>query len=165
MPFIARYRKEVTDNLDDTQLRDLEERLLYLRDMEDRRATILASIEEQGKMTDPRCAPPSRPPTPSRRWKTCTCPTSRRAARAPRSPANAAWSPLAQALLADPTLDPQPEAAKFVNGNPTADGAPDVKAALDGARDILSEQFGETAELLAKPARAPVGSTAWSPPR
>ena len=59
--------------------------------------------------------------------------------------------PLAQALLADPTLDPQAEAAKFVNGKPTADGGvPDVKAALDGARDILSEQFGETAELLGK---------------
>jgi len=150
VPFIARYRKEVTDNLDDTQLRNLEERLLYLRELEDRRAAILASIEEQGKLTDAlRTAIEAAetkqvledlylPYKPKRR-------TRAQIAR------ECGLEPLAQALLADPTLDPQTEAAKFVNGNPTADGGvPDVKAALDGARDILSEQFGETAELLAR---------------
>jgi len=150
VPFIARYRKEVTDNLDDTQLRNLEERLLYLRELEDRRAAILASIDEQGKLTDAlRTAIEAAetkqvledlylPYKPKRR-------TRAQIAR------ECGLEPLAQALLADPTLDPQAEAAKFVNGNPTADGGvPDVKAALDGARDILSEQFGETAALLGK---------------
>lgn len=150
VPFIARYRKEATDNLDDTQLRNLEERLLYLRELEDRRAAILASIEEQGKLTDPlRVAIEAAetkqvledlylPYKPKRR-------TRAQIAR------ECGLEPLAQALLADPTLDPQAEAAKFVNGQPTAEGGvPDAKAALDGARDILSEQFGETAELLGK---------------
>jgi len=146
VPFIARYRKEVTDNLDDTQLRHLEERLLYLREMEDRRATILASIEEQGKLTDElRIAIDAAdskqvledlylPYKPKRR-------TRAQIAR------EAGLEPLAQALLADPRLDPQTEAAAYVN---TEKGVADVKAALDGARDILSEQFGETAELLGK---------------
>jgi uncharacterized protein len=72
VPFIARYRKEATDGLDDTQLRELEARLAYLRELEDRRAVVLKSIEEQGKLTRPR--------PPSRSWKTSTCPTSRGAA-------------------------------------------------------------------------------------
>ncbi|AKM29053.1 RNA-binding transcriptional accessory protein [Pandoraea faecigallinarum] len=146
VPFIARYRKEVTDNLDDTQLRTLEERLLYLRELEDRRAAILTSIEEQGKLTDElRTAIVAAetkqtledlylPYKPKRR-------TRAQIAR------EAGLEPLAQALLADPTLDPQAEAARFVDAEK---GVSDVKAALDGARDILSEQFGETAELLGK---------------
>ncbi|VVD63059.1 Tex family protein [Pandoraea fibrosis] len=146
VPFIARYRKEVTDNLDDTQLRTLEERLLYLRELEERRAAILASIEEQGKLTDElRTAIVAAdtkqtledlylPYKPKRR-------TRAQIAR------EAGLDPLAQALLADPTLDPQTEAAKFVDAEK---GVADIKAALDGARDILSEQFGETAELLGK---------------
>ncbi|VVD67418.1 Tex family protein [Pandoraea anhela] len=146
VPFIARYRKEVTDNLDDTQLRTLEERLLYLRELEDRRAAILASIEEQGKLTDElRTAIVAAdtkqtledlylPYKPKRR-------TRAQIAR------EAGLEPLAQALLTDPTLDPQVEAAKFVDAEK---GVADIKAALDGARDILSEQFGETAELLGK---------------
>ena len=146
VPFIARYRKEVTGNLDDTQLRQLEERLLYLREMEDRRATILASIEEQGKLTDElRAAIDAAdskqvledlylPYKPKRR-------TRAQIAR------EAGLEPLAQALLADPRLDPQTEAAAYVDAEK---GVADVKAALDGARDILSEQFGETAELLGK---------------
>lgn len=150
VPFIARYRKEVTGNLDDTHLRTLEERLLYLREMEERRAAILASIDEQGKLTDElRTAIEQAvskqaledlylPYKPKRR-------TRAQIAR------ECGLEPLAQALLADPSLDPQAEAAKYVNGKPTADGGvPDIKAALDGARDILSEQFGETAELLGK---------------
>lgn len=146
VPFIARYRKEVTGNLDDTQLRQLEERLLYLRELEDRRAAILSSIDEQGKLTDDlRAAIDAAdskqvledlylPYKPKRR-------TRAQIAR------EAGLEPLAQALLANPLLDPQAEAAAYVDAEK---GVADVKAALDGARDILSEQFGETAELLGK---------------
>ncbi|AXK65586.1 MULTISPECIES: Tex family protein [Burkholderia] len=146
VPFIARYRKEVTGNLDDTQLRQLEERLLYLRELEDRRATILSSIDEQGKLTDELRAAIGAadskqvledlylPYKPKRR-------TRAQIAR------EAGLEPLAQALLANPLLDPQTEAAAYVDADK---GVADVKAALDGARDILSEQFGETAELLGK---------------
>ncbi|MBN3762826.1 Tex family protein [Burkholderia sp. Ac-20365] len=146
VPFIARYRKEVTGNLDDTQLRTLEERLLYLRELEDRRATITASIDEQGKLTDElRTAIEAAdskqvledlylPYKPKRR-------TRAQIAR------EAGLQPLADALLANPLLDPQTEAAQYVDAEK---GVADVKAALDGARDILSEQFGETAEVLGK---------------
>ena len=114
VPFIARYRKEVTGDLDDTQLRNLEERLLYLRELEDRRETILASIEEQGKLTDElRDAVENAstkqalediylPYKPKRRTK----------AQIARE---AGLEPLADALLGDPNLDPQEEAAKYVN--------------------------------------------------
>ncbi len=146
VPFIARYRKEVTGNLDDTQLRTLEERLLYLRELEERRATILASIDEQGKLDDAlrhaiEAADSKQvledlylPYKPKRR-------TRAQIAR------EAGLEPLALALLADPMLDPQAEAAAYVDAEK---GVADVKAALDGARDILSERFGETAELLGK---------------
>ncbi|MGE8474919.1 MAG: Tex family protein [Paraburkholderia hospita] len=146
VPFIARYRKEVTGNLDDTQLRTLEERLLYLRELEDRRASIIASIDEQGKLTDElRAAIEGAdskqvledlylPYKPKRR-------TRAQIAR------EAGLQPLADALLANPLLDPQTEAAKYVDAKK---GVADVKVALDGARDILSEQFGETAEVLGK---------------
>ncbi len=150
VPFIARYRKEVTGNLDDTQLRNLEERLLYLRDMEDRRAAILASIQEQGKLTPELQAAIEAAETKQALEDLYLPYKPKRRTRA-QIARECGLEPLAQALLADPTLDPQAEAAKYVNGNPTADGGvPDVKAALDGARDILSEQFGETAELLGK---------------
>ena len=150
VPFIARYRKEATGNLDDTQLRNLQERLLYLRELEERRATILASVEEQGKLTDElrrtiEAAATKQvlediylPYKPKRR-------TRAHIAR------EAGLEPLADALLADPTLDPQQEAAKYVNGKLASEGGvSDVKVALDGARDILAERFGETAALLAK---------------
>ncbi|HTH59268.1 MAG TPA: Tex family protein [Paraburkholderia sp.] len=146
VPFIARYRKEVTGNLDDTQLRNLEERLLYLRELEERRAAILTSIDEQGKLTDElRTAIESAdskqvledlylPYKPKRR-------TRAQIAR------EAGLEPLALALLANPLLDPQTEAAQYVDADK---GVADTKAALDGARDILCEKFGETAELLGK---------------
>ena len=150
VPFIARYRKEATGNLDDTQLRDLEERLLYLRDLEERRATILASVEEQGKLSDEirraiEAAATKQvlediylPYKPKRR-------TRAQMAR------EAGLEPLANRLFADPTLDPQEEAASYVNDKPAGEGGiTGVKAALDGARDILAERFAETAELLAK---------------
>src|SRR5471030_1547609 len=146
VPFIARYRKEITGNLDDTQLRNLEERLIYIRELEDRRATIVQSIDEQGKLTpELRAAVEGAdskqvledlylPYKPKRR-------TRAQIAR------EAGLQPLADALLADPTLDPQTEAARYVDAEK---GVADIKAALDGARDILSEQFGETAEILGK---------------
>ncbi len=154
VPFIARYRKEVTGNLDDTQLRTLEERLIYLRELEDRRAAIIASIEEQGKMTDTlRQAIEAGatkqtledlylPFKPKRRTK----------AQIARE---AGLEPLADALLGNPMLDPETEAAGYINVKPATEGVeainvPDAKAALEGARDILSERFAETAELLAK---------------
>ncbi|QEZ46363.1 Tex family protein [Cupriavidus oxalaticus] len=150
VPFIARYRKEATGNLDDTQLRNLEERLLYLRDMEDRRAAILASIQEQGKLTPELQAAIEAAETKQTLEDLYLPYKPKRRTRA-QIARECGLEPLALALLADPTLDPQTEAARYVNGNPTADGGvPDVKAALDGARDILSEQFGETAELLGK---------------
>ncbi|HSQ13615.1 MAG TPA: Tex-like N-terminal domain-containing protein, partial [Candidatus Deferrimicrobium sp.] len=113
VPFIARYRKEVTGNLDDTQLRNLEERLLYLRELEDRRGTILASIEEQGKLTDElRSAVEGAatkqalediylPFKPKRRTK----------AQIARE---AGLAPLAEALLADPMLKPEEEAHRYI---------------------------------------------------
>ena len=154
VPFIARYRKEVTGNLDDTQLRNLEERLIYLRELEDRRGAIIASIEEQGKMTDAlRQAIEASatkqtledlylPYKPKRRTK----------AQIARE---AGLEPLADALLANPMLNPETEAAAYINVKPASEGVeainvPDAKAALEGARDILSERFAETAELLAK---------------
>ncbi|MGY8524268.1 Tex family protein [Paracidovorax citrulli] len=150
VPFIARYRKEVTGNLDDTQLRNLEERLLYLREMEERRAAILASIEEQGKLTDELRTAIEQAVTKQTLEDLYLPYKPKRRTRA-QIARECGLEPLAQALLADPSLDPQAEAAKYVNGKPTADGGvPDTKAALDGARDILSEQFGETAELLGK---------------
>lgn len=113
VPFIARYRKEATNNLDDTHLRTLEERLLYLRELEERRQTILASIEEQGKLTDELRRAIEQAATkqavediylpfkPKRRTK----------AQIARE---AGLEPLADALLADPTLDPEQEAVKYV---------------------------------------------------
>ncbi len=153
VPFIARYRKEATNNLDDTHLRTLEERLLYLRELEERRQTILASIEEQGKLTDQLRRAIEQAATkqavediylpfkPKRRTK----------AQIARE---AGLEPLADALLADPTLDPEQEAATYVKVVAAAEGVeainvPDAKTALEGARDILVERFAETADLLA----------------
>lgn len=153
VPFIARYRKEATGNLDDTQLRTLEERLLYLRELEIRRAAILASIEEQGKLTDAlrervEAAATKQavedlylPFKPKRR-------TRAQIAR------EAGLEPLADGLLADPTLNPEQEALKYIRVIPAAEGieavtVPDAKTALEGARDILMERFAETADLLA----------------
>ncbi len=144
VPFIARYRKEATDGLDDTQLRTLEERLIYLRDLESRRLAIIASISEQAQMTDPlRIAIDAAvtkqsledlylPYKPKRRSR----------AQAARE---AGLEPLAQALLADPGLVPQQAALPFVNAEL---GIADIKAALDGARDILTEGFAERPEVL-----------------
>ena len=150
VPFIARYRKEVTGNLDDTQLRNLEERLLYLRELEERRGVILASIDEQGKLTDDLRAAVESAATKQALEDIYLPYKPKRRTRA-QIAREAGLEPLADALFVDPRLDPLQEAAKYVNDKPAAEnGVPDVKTALDGARDILVERFAETAELLAK---------------
>jgi uncharacterized protein len=150
VPFIARYRKEATGNLDDTHLRTLEERLLYLRELEERRAMILASIEEQGKLTDALRVAIEAAATKQTLEDLYLPYKPKRRTRA-QIAREAGLEPLADALFADPRLDPQQEAAKYVNDKPAAEnGVADAKAALDGARDILAERFAETAELLAK---------------
>jgi protein Tex len=150
VPFIARYRKEVTGNLDDTQLRHLEERLLYLRELEERRSVIVTSIEEQGKLTDELRAALQAAVTKQALEDIYLPYKPKRRTRA-QAAREAGLEPLADALFANPMLDPQIEASKYVNDKPAAEnGVPDAKTALDGARDILVERFTETAELLAK---------------
>ncbi|MGE5306563.1 MAG: Tex family protein [Alphaproteobacteria bacterium] len=150
VPFISRYRKEATGNLDDTQLRNVEERLLYLRELEERRAVILTSIEEQGKLTDDLRGAIEAAATKQTLEDIYLPYKPKRRTRA-QIAREAGLEPLADALLANPGLDPQREAAKYVNDKPAAEnGVPDVKAALEGARDILCERFAETAELLGK---------------
>ena len=162
VPFIARYRKEVTGNLDDTHLRTLEERLLYLRELELRRAAILASIEEQGKLTDALRASIEAAATKQGVEDLYLPYKPKRRTRA-QIAREAGLEPLADALLADPMLDPEQEAVKYVNVRPAAEGVeainvPDAKTALEGARDVLVERFAETADLLAKLSDSSVGS-------
>jgi len=152
VPFIARYRKEATGGLDDSQLRLLEERLRYLRELEERRAAIIASIQEQGKMT-PELLDAIVHAEDKTRLEDLYLPYKPKRRTKAQIAAEAGLTGLADALLADPTLNPEEEAAKYLkpafsteNGdNP---GVPDAKAALDGARQILMERFAEDAELL-----------------
>ena len=153
VPFIARYRKEVTQNLDDTQLRSVEERLQYLRELEERRQTILASIEEQGKLTD-ELRQAIEQATTKQLLEDIYLPYKPKRRTRAQIAREAGLEPLANALLHDPTLSPEQEAAKYIKVQPTAAdveaiNVPDVKTALEGARDILAERFAETAELLA----------------
>ncbi len=152
VPFIARYRKEATDGLDDAQLRTLEERLGYLRELEERRAAILKSIEEQGKLTGELQAAIAGADT-KQRLEDLYLPYKPKRRTKAMIAREAGLDGLAAALLADPRLDPETEAAKYLKPAFTTDngenpGAPDAKAALDGARQILMEQFAEDAELL-----------------
>ena len=144
VPFVARYRKEVTGGLDDTQLRTLEERLGYLRELEDRRAAILASIEEQGKLTPELKAEISDADT-KQRLEDLYLPYKQKRRTKAQIAREAGIEPLALALLENPELTPDAEAEKFLN--PEA-GFADTKAALDGARQILMEKFAEDADLL-----------------
>jgi len=155
VPFIARYRKEATDGLDDTQLRELESRLAYLRELEERRAAVLKSIEEQGKLTPELRAAIEAVPTkqeledlylpfkPKRRTKGMIA-------------REAGLEPLADKLFANPTLDPLAEAGAFVLAYPggvealTTAGFADAHAVLDGVRDLLSERWAEDAALVGK---------------
>ena len=146
IPFIARYRKEATGGLDDTQLRHFETRLIYLRELEDRRQTILKSIEEQGKLTDElrdkiqvtqsktELEDLYLPFKPKRRTKG-------------QIAIEAGLEPLADLLWNEPKTEPESTALDYVNAEK---GVADVKAALDGARYILMERFAEDAGLLAK---------------
>ena len=144
VPFIARYRKEATDGLDDTQLRTLEERLGYLRDLEDRRAAILASIEEQGKLTAELQGEISDAET-KQRLEDLYLPYKQKRRTKAQIAREAGLEPLALALLDDPTRAPEAEAEKYLNADA---GFADAKAVLDGARQILMEQFAEDATLL-----------------
>ncbi|HUH91420.1 MAG TPA: Tex family protein [Lysobacter sp.] len=144
VPFIARYRKEVTEGLDDTQLRNLETRLVYLRELEDRRATVLASIEEQGKLTDELRADIEAADSKSRLEDLYLPYKPKRRTRA-QIAREAGLEPLADGLLADPMLLPEDFAAGFIDAD---QGVADVKAALEGARAILMERWGEDAALV-----------------
>lgn len=148
VPFISRYRKEVTGGLDDGQLRELEEKLGYLRELEDRRSTILASIEEQGKLSDElkkailaadtktRLEDLYLPYKPKRRTKG-------------QIAIEAGIEPLADALFNDPQLNPENEAKAYINDAEEFKGAyADAKGVLDGAKYILMERFVENADLL-----------------
>ena len=144
VPFVARYRKEATGGLDDTQLRNLEERLGYLRELEDRRATVIASIDEQGKLTDALRAEVENADT-KQRLEDLYLPYKPKRRTKAQIAREAGIAPLAEALLADPTLNPEAEAAAYLNEEA---GFADTKSVLDGARQILIEQFAEDAELL-----------------
>ncbi len=144
VPFIARYRKEATGGLDDTQLRTLEERLTYLRELEERRAAILESIESQGKLTDELKAAIGAADTKARLEDLYLPYKPKRRTKA-QIAREAGLEPLAQALLQDPTLVPEQAAASYVDAEK---GVADVAAALEGARWILMETFAEDAELV-----------------
>ena len=144
VPFIARYRKEATGGLDDTQLRTLEERLIYLRDLEDRRAAIIESVESQGKLT-PELAASLRAAETKARLEDLYLPYRPKRRTKAQIAREAGLEPLARALLQDPHLVPEQAAAAYVDA---AKGIADAAAALEGARLILMEQFSEDAELV-----------------
>ncbi|MDR0277525.1 MAG: RNA-binding transcriptional accessory protein [Paucimonas sp.] len=146
VPFIARYRKEVTGSLDDTQLRNLEERLRYLRELDERRASILSSIEEQGKLT-PELAREIKLADTKTRLEDLYLPYKQKRRTKGQIALEAGLGELADGLLADPQLNPESEAARFVDAEK---GVADVKAALEGAKYILMERFAEDATLLDK---------------
>lgn len=152
VPFIARYRKEATGGLDDTQLRNLEERLRYLRELEERREAIVNSITEQGKMT-PELLDAVMHAEDKTRLEDLYLPYKQKRRTKAQIAIEAGLAPLADALLADPTLNPEEQAAGYMReAFETADGkdpgVADAKAALDGARQILMERFAEDATLL-----------------
>ncbi len=144
VPFIARYRKEVTNGLDDTQLRTLEERLHYLRELDERREVILNSIREQEKLTPDLEAAIQEADTKARLEDLYLPYKPKRRSKA-KAAIEAGLEPLAQALLQDPTLVPEEATAAYIN---TEKGIEDAQKALDGARQILMEQFAEQADLL-----------------
>ena len=144
VPFIARYRKEATGGLDDTQLRNLETRLTYLRELEERRAAVIASITEQGKLTDDLRKDLESADSKARLEDLYLPYKPKRRTRA-QIAREAGLEPLADGLLADPSQAPDVFAASFVNAEK---GVADVKAALEGARAILMERWGENATLI-----------------
>ena len=146
VPFIARYRKEVTGGLDDTQLRNLEERLIYLRELEERRVAVLKSIDEQGKLTPELKASVLAADTKTRLEDLYLPYKPKRRTKA-QIAREAGLEPLAHALLADPMLVPEAEAGAYVDKDKEV---PDAAAALEGAKQILMEEFAEDAELVGR---------------
>jgi len=146
VPFIARYRKEATGGLDDTQLRTLEERLRYLRELEERRTAILSSVAEQGKLTDELKAQLDAADTKTRLEDLYLPYKPKRRTKAMIA-REAGLEPLALGLLENPAVAPEAAAVAFVD---LEKGVPDVKSALEGARHILVERFGEDAELVGR---------------
>ena len=146
VPFIARYRKEVTGGLDDTQMRQLDERLRYLRELDDRREAILKSIDEQGKLT-PELARALRQADTKNRLEDLYLPYKQKRRTKAQIAREAGLEPLADALLANPDLQPEQEAGAYLNADA---GITDAKGALEGARHILMERFAEDADLLAR---------------
>ena len=148
VPFIARYRKEVTGALDDTQLRQLDERLRYLRELEERREAVLAAIDEQGKL-DPTLKATIQAADTKQRLEDLYLPFKKKRRTKAQIAREAGLEPLADALLANPTLAPESEAAQYLR---EAEGdipaIEDAKAALDGAKQILMERFAEDPELI-----------------
>ena len=153
VPFIARYRKEVTGGLDDVQLRELEARLSYLRELEDRRVSVLKSIDEQGKLTDALRAAIAGAPT-KQELEDIYLPFKQKRRTKGQIAREFGIEPLADKLFADPTLDPHTEAQAFCrpatlldDGKPGPDFSHTL-AVLDGVRDILSERWAEDAVLV-----------------
>jgi uncharacterized protein len=144
VPFVARYRKEVTGTLDDTQLRRLEERLGYLRELEQRREAVLESVRSQGKLT-PELEASIRAADSKARLEDVYLPYKPKRRTKAQIAREAGLEPLADGLLADPEQDPQTAAAAFVDADR---GVADPAAALDGARAILVERLGEDADLI-----------------
>ncbi|HEY9032121.1 MAG TPA: Tex-like N-terminal domain-containing protein, partial [Kangiella sp.] len=144
VPFISRYRKEVTGALDDTQLRDLEQRLGYLRELEDRRAAILKSIDEQEKLT-PELKSSINAATTKSELEDLYLPYKPKRRTKAQIAREAGLEPLAMDLWQNPTLDPETEAEKYLNQEHKIET---TKDALDGARQILMELFAENADLL-----------------
>ncbi len=149
VPFIARYRKEVTGGLDDIQLRELEYRLGYLRELEDRRASILKAIDEQGKLTPELRAAIEAAPT-KQELEDLYLPYKSKRRTKGHIAREAGIEPLADRLLADPALNPATEAEAFVRPAGSVEGGDfsTVPAVLDGVRDILSERWAEDAVLV-----------------
>ncbi|MBG6082319.1 Tex family protein [Rubrivivax gelatinosus] len=144
VPFIARYRKEATDGLDDVQLRELEARLAYLRELEERRAAVLKSIDEQGKLTPELRAAIEAAPT-KQELEDLYLPYKPRRRTKGMIAREAGLEPLADKLFADPTLEPLAEAVAFINAD---GGFADAHAVLDGVRDLLAERWAEDAVLV-----------------
>jgi protein Tex len=149
VPFIARYRKEVTGNLDDIQLRLLHERLAYLRELFERRVAVLKSIAEQGKLT-PELQAAIAAVSTKQALEDLYLPYKPKRRTKGQMAKEAGIEPLADALFADPRLDPLAEAAKFVQpaGTPEGTDFSTAQAVVDGARDILSERWAEDAVLV-----------------
>jgi protein Tex len=144
VPFIARYRKEATDGLDDVQLRELESRLAYLRELEARRASVMKSVAEQGKLTPELAAAFDAAPT-KQELEDLYAPFKVKRRTKGLIAREAGLEPLADKLFADPSLDPLAEAVAFINADA---GFADASAVLEGVRDLLAERWGEEPSLV-----------------